>query len=237
MSLSADQIALIRQKIADPGTSAVQSILIDNAIDGTFTVSFDGQTTTAIDYGAGANAMQNALAALTNIGTGNISVVNTAPYVVYFTGTLGNVAQPMLTVDDSNLIGMNISVTVSQVTAGGTTAFTDDELNANYTLAKDIFFLCIAYCIDDLLANAAKFNLYVAGQTREAKGEIFDHLLKMSEFYHQWANADQQVQIAGLAPVPPRTRAWPYPSPISGANLNMTPGGKTRWRRTGWGDW
>lgn len=70
----------------------------NNSTGGTFTITFDGQTTAAIASGAGAATVKSALEALANIGTGNISVTRTGSprvYTLTFTGTLGgtNVAQ------------------------------------------------------------------------------------------------------------------------------------------------
>lgn len=236
MALSTVQLASMRLYLADPGTSAQQAILIDNALTGTFTVSFDGQTTTAIPYPAGSNVLQNALAALSNIGLGNISVVNDSPYAVYFGGDLASAAQPMLTVDDSNLIGPNVLSTVSQVVAGGIQAFSDDELNGLYSDGNSNFFLAVSFGFRVLMSNAAKFVTYVAGQTREEKDKIFDHLAAMAELYQTWAYAGQQILLTSLVPVPPRERAWPYPNPARQGNLNVTPGNRALWRR-GWGGW
>lgn len=236
MSMTAAQLASARMYLADPGTSAVQNVLIENALDGTFTISFDGQTTSAIPALSGANVVQNALAALSNIGTGNITVVNDAPYAVYFGGTLGNVAQPMLTVDTTNLIGNMPSGTVSLVTAGGITAFSDDELNGLYSDASNNFFLAIAFGFRVLQANAAKFNDYTAGQTKESKDQIFQHLTEMEQMYILWAFSGQQVQITGLTPVPPRPRAYPSPPNQTATNVSISPNGRS-WRRNGWGGW
>lgn len=222
--------------LADAGTSAVQNILIENALDGTFTISFDGQTTAAIAALAGANVVQNALAALSNIGTGNITVVNDSPYAVYFMGDLGNAAQSMLTVDDASLIGNLPSATVSLVTAGGITAFSDAELNSLYSDADSNFFLAIAFGFRVLQANAAKFNNYTAGQTKEEKSQIFDHLSDMEKLYLTWAFAGSQVQISRLMPVPPKPRAYPSPPNQSAAQVSIGPNGRP-WRRTGWGGW
>jgi hypothetical protein len=234
MSLSAANLSLARGFLADPGTSAVQSIQIDNAIGGTFTASFDGQTTSALDFNAGANELQNALAALSNIGTGNVAVQNTAPYVVYLTGDLGNAAQSMLTVDDSNLVGTGVIVTVSQVTAGGVTAFSDDELNALYDLAVSNLFLTISYGFRELKSNAARFNRYTAGQTQEFKEQIFDHLSDLADDFERLSRAAHQVQSSRMEHVPPELRAVPVSPGVPATSLRYGPNGALPWRRGGW---
>ncbi len=246
MSLTASQLSLARQYIADKGTSAVQSILIQNANGGTFTISYSGQTTSALAYNAGANDVQNALAALSNIGVGNINVVqtpqntalNVAPYMVYFAGTLANVAQAMFTVNTASLDSsspLTPSATVAQVASGGLTVFSDDELNALYTNAISNFFLMIAYVFRVLLTNAAKFDDYVAGQTQEKKSQIFAQLKELAGLYQQWANAAKQFQFASMVPEPPRARAvpWTVGSPATSLQYGIPPR-YNRWYRGGW---
>lgn len=53
----------------EPGTNEVQTLTITGGpTGGTFTITFDGQTTGAIDYDATASEVQAALVALSNIG-------------------------------------------------------------------------------------------------------------------------------------------------------------------------
>jgi hypothetical protein len=71
--------------------------LIGNPTGGSFTISFGGDTTTAIPWDANASAVQSALQALPSIGTGNVNVVadpSPQAYDLQFTGTLGNVEVP-----------------------------------------------------------------------------------------------------------------------------------------------
>jgi hypothetical protein len=96
------------------------------ASSGTYTLTFDDtgsnpQTTGPIAYNASAGAVQTALQALSNVGGGNILVSgpNGGPYTVRFVGALGNVNQPLLTHDDTNLGG---TVTVTEAVAGGQAA-------------------------------------------------------------------------------------------------------------------
>jgi hypothetical protein len=222
-SMSSDQIALARMYLNDPGSSALQSILITNATGGTFTVSFDGQTTTAIDYGSGANVLQNALCALSTIGVGNLTVNNSAPYDLYFTGTLGGAAQPIVTVDGSNLTGDDALITASQLAAGGEYAFTDVELGLLYGNASLNFFLAICYAFRVLLVDVAKLTRYTAGQTTEYKEQISDHLRDLADMYQGWAFAGQQVQFTRLQAVPPRVVAIPITSGVPATSLAYAP--------------
>lgn len=61
---------------------------------GTFTLTYKGQTTAAIQYNAAASAVQTALAALSTIGTGNVTcaggVLPGTAVTISFTGALAN---------------------------------------------------------------------------------------------------------------------------------------------------
>jgi hypothetical protein len=240
MSMSADELSLARLYLADPGTSAVQSIQIENASGGTFTVTFSGQTTAAVAYNAGANTLQNALCALSTVGVGNcvvndsVGVPGSTFFTIYFTGNLANAAQPMVTVNSGSLTGTGVIVTVQQVTAGGATAFSDAELNALYDQAQSNFFLAISYAFRALQSNAAKFDDYVAGQTQEKKSQIYSHLEGLAKHYQDWAQAGQQVQIVRLASVPPRLRAVPVTSGVPATSLQYGP---PYTPRRNWGGW
>ena len=69
--------------------------------NGAFVLMFNGQATNAIDCSAGlpsAAAVQSALAALPNIGAGNVSVSQSGlVYTIAFQGDLGNSAQNLIT--------------------------------------------------------------------------------------------------------------------------------------------
>lgn len=85
---------------ASPATNEVQTITLTSghvATGGTFTITYDGQTTSAIAYDADAATIDTALEALSNIGVGDVSVSGTlnTGITVTFTGTLAatNVAE------------------------------------------------------------------------------------------------------------------------------------------------
>ena len=90
---------------------------------GTFTLTFDGQTTGAIAFDASAATVDTALEALSNIGAGDVGVTGDAggPWTVEFTGALAGVNVPLMTGSGSSLTGSG-SVTVATTTqgAGGT---------------------------------------------------------------------------------------------------------------------
>lgn len=79
------------------------TIDLDGATGGTFTLTYDGQTTGAIAYDALAATVQTALEGLGNIGAGNISVSGSPGEWGYaFQGAL-NPMQPPLVIDGTNL--------------------------------------------------------------------------------------------------------------------------------------
>ncbi len=236
MTLTTDQLTAARLYLADPGSSAIQSILIQNATGGTWTISYNSQTTSALDFDAGANEVENALCALSNVGVGNLSVNNTYPYTVYFDGVLGTVAQVMLTVDASHLTGTTTpTATVSKVAAGGVQAFSDSELNLLYTNANDNFWLMLAYAFRALQADMSRLSDYIAGQSSDKASQRYAHIREMAELYTEWAQSDRQVQIASMVPEPPRLRAVPWRSGSAATGLAYQPP-YGRYRR-GWGGW
>jgi len=87
---------------------------------GTFTLTFNAQTTSAIAYNAFAHDIQVALQALSSIGAGNMictgGPLGTSPVVCTFTGALANNMQPTMTHSDSFNQG---SLTIVHTFGGG----------------------------------------------------------------------------------------------------------------------
>lgn len=76
---------------------------------GTFTVTFDGQTTGAIAYNADAATVETAIEALSNVGAGNATCSGGAlpgtPVVITFTGALAARDVPLATANGASLTG------------------------------------------------------------------------------------------------------------------------------------
>lgn len=90
----------------DPATDEVQTVTLVNATGGTWTLTYDDQTTTALAYGASAAAVDAALEALSNIGVADVAVVKTLDaYEITFGTALGDANIEMLTADASGLTG------------------------------------------------------------------------------------------------------------------------------------
>jgi hypothetical protein len=104
-------------------TNEVQRVEVTAATDGTFTLTFDGQTTAAIAYNAAAADMQTALEGLPNIASGDVTAtggpLSTAPVDVEFAGQYLGTDVPQMTSDNTNLVGTGAAATVTTVTAGG----------------------------------------------------------------------------------------------------------------------
>jgi hypothetical protein len=91
-----------------------------SATGGTFTLTYAGQTTATIAFGAAASAVQSALVALSTIGAGNVAVTGSAggPWTVTFQGTLGGQALAPLTGSAAGLTGGTPTLTIATTTTG-----------------------------------------------------------------------------------------------------------------------
>jgi hypothetical protein len=102
------------------GTAEVQTVTITGApTGGTFTLTFDGNTTADIAFDALAAAVQAALEALPNLDPGDVTVTGAAggPYTVTFTAAEGDV--PQMTANGDDLTGgSSPGVTVTTTTPG-----------------------------------------------------------------------------------------------------------------------
>jgi YD repeat-containing protein len=102
------------------GDAVQQLALTGGPTGGTFTLTFNGQTTSPLAYNASAAAVQAALQALSTVGTGNVFVAGGAggPWTVRFGGSLAGAYQPQLTANGAGLTGgasPSVAVTSSQL--------------------------------------------------------------------------------------------------------------------------
>ncbi len=105
------------------GVNEIQSVTEGGSGLTSFTLTYSGQTTSAIPAASTAATVQTALAALSNIGTGNVVVTgNTGgPYIVTFTGALAGTNVAAMT---STPTGGTGTVTVATIQGGGPTGST-----------------------------------------------------------------------------------------------------------------
>jgi hypothetical protein len=113
--------------IAGVGINEVQTVTITGApTGGTFTLTYSGQTTTALARTATAATVQAALEALSNIGVGDVVVTGgpgpTTPYVVTFTGVLGGTDTGQMTAAHTFTGGTTPGISVTTTTTGGRTS-------------------------------------------------------------------------------------------------------------------
>ena len=89
-----------------PGIAEVQELSGARATGGTFTLTYDGETTAALDRRASTDDIQSALEALSNVEVGDITVSGAKldsdnPTIFTFRDTVGDVS--MISIDASNL--------------------------------------------------------------------------------------------------------------------------------------
>ncbi|MDD4888312.1 MAG: hypothetical protein PHU85_00145 [Phycisphaerae bacterium] len=104
-SLSASYTPTIATEVhgSPAGISEVQEVFFANVTGGTFTLAFSGATTTAVAWNATAAQLKGALEAIGTVGTGNIMVEGSSPWVFTFVGTLAGIDQPLLVVNGASL--------------------------------------------------------------------------------------------------------------------------------------
>ena len=115
---SGDPLFFYVTSVADEGANEVQSIVNAGVTTGTFTIIFDGQTTSAVARGASAATIEAALKALSNIGAADVRVtggpLGTDTVLIEFERALGRANVPEVT-----LGATSTDMTVATVTADG----------------------------------------------------------------------------------------------------------------------
>jgi hypothetical protein len=105
--------------------SEVQRATITGApTGGTFTLTFSGQTTTAIPYNATAATVQTALEALSNLAPGDVTVTGGpgpgTPYDITFGGAYAGTDVTAMTATGSFTGGTTPAITITTTSPGGT---------------------------------------------------------------------------------------------------------------------
>ena len=105
------------------GTNEVQNVAFNNTPTAdTFTLSFDGDTTAPIPFGANGGTVQTALQGLDSVGSGNATVAGGAsgPYTVTFQNFLRGLDAAEIVLNTSNLVdqGLVVDVTDDAIEAG-----------------------------------------------------------------------------------------------------------------------
>ena len=101
-----------------PETNEKQKITLNGSpTGGTFTLTFQAETTAAIAYNATAAAVETALEGLASIVAGDVIVTGSAggPYTVEFDQNYGGINVPLITADGSSLTGVaTVSIETTQ---------------------------------------------------------------------------------------------------------------------------
>lgn len=103
------------------GINEVQTVTVTGSpVSGTFTLTFAGQTTSAIALGATAQVVQAALVALSNVNIGDLTVsgADGGPYTVTFGGDLAGLNVAQMTATPSFTGGTAPGVTVATTRSG-----------------------------------------------------------------------------------------------------------------------
>lgn len=125
--------AVVTVMPGDGTHNEVQKVMLQGATVGTFTITFSGQTTSALAFNASAATVQTALRALSNINGANVNVSLTgSAYTLTFVGSLADANQPQVTV---NKAGLSPSAVVVQTTAGVAYAITSTATNVKAAIA------------------------------------------------------------------------------------------------------
>jgi PKD repeat protein/type 1 glutamine amidotransferase len=97
-------------------TNENQAVAVANATGGTFTLTFDGQTTAPIGFPIVNAEMEAALEALGNLD--DVAVTGTTTRTVSFRGSLSQTNVPQMTADAAGLVGATPTVTVTTTQEG-----------------------------------------------------------------------------------------------------------------------
>jgi hypothetical protein len=105
-------------------TSLEQTIVVEGATGGSFTLAFDGETTKPIEYNPAAKektaeAMREALEALPSGPTVGVDGPNSGPFTVFFFGKDGEVDVSPIAAGTSSLVPSSGKVAVSTLQLGG----------------------------------------------------------------------------------------------------------------------
>src|SRR4051794_10883155 len=105
------------------GTNEVQTVTITGTpTGGTFTLTYDGATTTGIAFNASAATVAAAVAALPNVGTGNVAggggALPGTPVTLTFQGSLAKRNVSQMTGSAAGLTGGTPALAVTTTTAG-----------------------------------------------------------------------------------------------------------------------
>jgi hypothetical protein len=194
------------------GTNEVQTVTITGApTGGTFTLTFDGQTTANIAYNATAAAVQSALEALSNINPSDIAVAGgpgpATPWTVTFAvgddgGQFDGRNVPQMTATGSFTGGTSPAVAVTTTTGGGGALSVSGVSIASQTYGPTAAGEAIPGFpdqIDSLLFSSGSW-LFLDGGNLDL-GLVRDSTLNSRNRYRQFTETFEGVANRGVEPL------------------------------------
>lgn len=147
-----------------------------NPSSGTYTLTYNGETTGAIDFNADASVIQTAINALSHVNAGDITVSETGvagiddgDVIFTFKDTLGDV--PTILADDSLLAGPTLGVTE-------TTKGIDSYISRSSNTVDDVIYGVTLHLHDTTTAGGEELTL-----TRDIQS-VKDKIIKMVDGYN-----------------------------------------------------
>lgn len=125
--------------LTDTGNASNQVVTITmTATGGTWKITFQGQTTSTLQWNAQPATVQAALQALSTIGSGNVTVTGTAgsSYVLTFVSGLGTETLPNVSLTTSSLTGGTAAAVVTTAGSGN-----NSDLNTPNSLGSIVPFM------------------------------------------------------------------------------------------------
>lgn len=162
--------------VLDPSGEIQQISFGSTPKTGTFTLTFNGQTTANINYNDTAITVQNKLQAISSVGLGNVLVTGTIDNVtgltVTFQGTLSNTPLPLITATSSltyvgadgvNVVGnpggSNWTLTIPSLATGGVFTFgVGNSSNGGFAISS-----VLQYNSSTNTIKSALQNMFIGG--------------------------------------------------------------------------
>jgi hypothetical protein len=212
--------------VAGAGTNEVQKVTITGSpTGGSFTLTFSGQTTSAIAYNATAATVQTALQALSSIGSGNATVTGGpgpgTAWTVTFVGALAQTDVAQMTATSSLTGGTSPTVTVTTLTSG------INATPASTTTTTTTPTLAWSYS-DPQNDSQAAWELYVFTQTFASANDMTDPSV--------WASS----AVCFASGINPTTRGITCPVDLANGSYRFyvhakdTSGQWSPWSNRGW---
>jgi hypothetical protein len=186
-------------RITDTADDVQTMTISGTPTGGTYTITLEfpsgnSQTTTALAYNANAATIQAALQALSNIGSGNVAVTGTGPYVATFGGNLADKPVPLMTTTGSFTGGSSPAATFVHTTTGRTAG----TYKAYATGASDGSETAV--CILPYAVATDGAGMITLG-TAATGGEYGERELYVDAYFSGWFKTSELVGLdaAGLA--------------------------------------